>query len=125
MPHTTGDDLTALLCTAVVSATAGAALMRGCMAGAAPQTRASRCPAKASREQHSTTDELGPGVSATSESDLDVEIEYCTVREHAFCCLQARKSFLLMVCSHCKTSRTRVGLQMEPQGSVDGSRVRD
>ena len=83
MPRTAGNDLTAMLCTAVVSATAGAALMRGCMARAAPNTSASRCPAKSNREQHSATDKLDAAVAGTSGSDLDVEIEYCTVRKHA------------------------------------------
>lgn len=86
MPY--GTDLTAMLCTAVASATAGAALMRGCMAGPAPHQPVSRCPAKA-RQNQSTPDgsrerlaiRLDTTNSGVSGTGPDVEIEYCTVRQ--------------------------------------------
>lgn len=144
MAHSAAD-LTALLCTAAVSATVGAALMR-CTVGASPQPPASRCPAKAgTRQQESTgrprrvsTNEPSAAVAqASAVVEPDVEIEYCTVRGH---CHQVPLSIprLFIIWIHCVALivlqnvamgcgdgvHVNVGVQVEPQGGVDGARVR-
>ena len=128
MPY--GTDLTAILCTAVASATAGAALMRGCMAAPAPHPPVSRCPARARQNQStpgselpaSSLDATAGGVSSTGP---DVEIEYCTVR------MLPLHNVLVLTRSCCKINLpflacrggVHAGLQVEPQGGVDGARV--